>query len=146
VRIEGRSVVKWILLPVEFKGIWYSPKQYGGFHVFLRDRFNPELPPDRLREDLKKDYPDIAEKRKDHESANPTWMSREQFEKLFGKIEAVVVDAEMWNSNEYDIPTKELIFYTEQYIVVLREYDGYEYFLGVPRDWKALLAEVKESE
>jgi len=51
----------------------------------------------------------------------------------------------MWNSNEYDIPTKELIFYTEQYIVVLREYDGYEYFLGVPRDWKALLAEVKES-
>jgi hypothetical protein len=136
-------MVKWILLPVEFKGIWFSPR-HGGFRVYLRDRFNPAYPPDRLRADMMKDYPDLAPK-KDHDAANPLWMSREVFEKLFGKVEAVIVDEEAWNSDEYDIPTRSLIFYTEHYVVVLREYDGYEYFLGVPRDWRKML-EIKESE
>ena len=44
-------MVKWILLPVEFKGIWYSPC-FGGFNITLKDRFNPEFPPDRLYEEL----------------------------------------------------------------------------------------------
>ena len=50
---------RWIPLPIEFKGIWYS-QAYGGFNIYLRERFEPKLAPDRLLEQLRKDaYNDI---------------------------------------------------------------------------------------
>jgi hypothetical protein len=134
---------RWILLPVEFEGIWYSPK-YGGFHIYLRDRFNPELPPDRLQKDLEKYYPNLARIHREHDAAEPTWLSKEDFEKEFGKIEAIVVDEEMWNSDIYSGYYNSLFFFTEHYVVVLREYDGYEYFLKVPRDWRILISNEVE--
>jgi len=130
---NGELKMTWIKLPVEFKGIWYSPA-YGGFHIYLRDRFNPEYPPDRLREKLGSDaiFPP-------HFGADPRWISKEKFEKLFGKVEMIVVLAEDWYSDNYDTPEDNLIIYTEKYIVTLTEYDGYESFSKVPRDWRFLL-------
>jgi hypothetical protein len=133
---------RWILLPVEFKGIWISP-EYGGFHIYLRDRFNPVLAPDRLREYMRKHSPHLVFG-KDHESAKPTWVSKEEFEKDFGKIEAIVVDEEVWNSDRYDNYYNSFFIFTEDYVVMLREYDGYEYFDYVPRDWKKLIENETE--
>jgi hypothetical protein len=137
----SEKMPKWILLPVEFKGIWYSPT-YGGFNIYLRDRFNPELAPDRLKAELRKYYPDLAEKMKEHQFANPKWMSKEEFEQKYGKIEAIVVDEEAWNSDSYYYYDS-LFFFTEHYVVILKEYDGYESFLAVPRDWKKLIENEK---
>jgi hypothetical protein len=125
----------WIKLPVEFMGIWYSPT-YGGFSVYLRDRFNPEFPPDRLHEELGRDafLPP-------HYGAKPTWVSKEEFEKEFGKVEIILVWSEDWYSNNHYPPTDSLIIYTEKYIVTLTEYDGNESFYAVPRDWRLLLDE-----
>jgi len=126
----------WIKLPVEFKGIWYSPT-YGGFSVYLRDRFNPEFPPDRLYEETKDKPPFLPP----HFGAEPTWISKEEFEKEFGKIEVILVWSEDWYSNNHYPPTDSLIIYTEKYIVTLVEYDGNESFYAVPRDWRMLLNE-----
>ena len=124
---------KWIKLPVEFKGIWISP-QYGGFHVTLRDRFNPEYPPDRLYESFEKKGEYLLIRR--HAHAKPTWITRKVFEEEFGKVELVLVDKEKWNDLDwYHTPgNRELLIYTEKYVVSLAEYDGWEEFIALPRN------------
>jgi len=130
---------KWIPLPVEFKGIWYSPS-FGGFDVYLRDRFDPRYPPDRLMERLRKSHPELA--REDHDCAEPTWVSKEEFEAEFGRVEAVLVSEEAWNSDDLLTPDEDdLLIFTEKYVVTLDEYDGYESFRALPRDWRGLLEE-----
>jgi hypothetical protein len=141
----SENMSKWILLPVEFKGIWYN-QAHGGLNIYLRDRFNPELAPDRLKIELRKYYPDLAEKLKEHEFANPKWMSKEEFEEQFGKVEAIVVNEEIWNSDRYVGYYNSLIFYTEHYIVFLKEYDGFESFSSIPRDWRKLISNEYEQK
>jgi hypothetical protein len=132
--------IKWIKLPVEFLGIWYSP-EFGGFNIYLRDRFNPAFPPDRLNEWFKRNDPRFV--RKDHEGAEPIWLTREGFEHVYGKVEAILVNEETWNSARFTTPTNEdLLFFTPEYVVTMTEYDGAEAFLSLPRDWRRLL-EVK---
>ena len=129
---------KWIPLPVEFKGIWYSPT-YGGFEVYLRDRFNLSHPPDRLNEALKKDK-SLKFQREDHQYAEPTWLSKEELEKELGKIEAILVNEETWFSDNYQTPDKDdMLIFTVDYVVTMNEYDGNEYFIVLPRDYKKLL-------
>lgn len=131
---------RWILLPVEFKGIWYNT-DYGGFHIYLKDRFKLKLAPDRLREELRKDgIIDLVIDKADHSSATPRWLTREEFEKQFGKIEAIIVDEEVWNSNRYDGYYDSYYFFTADKVIAMREYDGMEYFIAVPRDWKKMIA------
>jgi hypothetical protein len=129
--------VVWMELPVKFHGIWYSP-DFGGFNVFLRDRFNPEYPPDRLLEALRKrgEQP----RRREHEYANPTWVSREEFEQCYGRVEKVLVNKATWESDDYDTPDEgDLLIFTEDYVVTLTEYDGYESFIVLPRSYEKLL-------
>jgi hypothetical protein len=115
------SEIVWIPLPVEFKGIWYSP-EFGGFHISLRDRFNPSYPPAM------------------HKYAKPTWMSREKFEEKYGKVEIILVNMETWNSNDDFTPDeKDLLIFTDQYVVTMDEYDGWEGFIALPRDYRKLL-------
>jgi hypothetical protein len=133
---------KWILLPVEFRGIWYNPR-FGSFDVYLRDRFNTTLPPDRLNEHLKRFHPELC--RREHDHAEPTWVSKEEFEEEFGRVEAVLVNQERWNSNDLFTPDEEdLLIFTERYVITLDEYDGCERFKALPRDWRPLL-KVKKS-
>ena len=128
----------WIVLPVEFKGIWYSPS-YGGFSVYLRDRFSPDYPPDRLNEELKKAGRwELV--RKDHKYANPKWMSKEELEEKYGKIEVILVNKEKWESDDHYPPNENnLLIFTDKYVVTMGEYDGLEYFIALPRDYKKLI-------
>jgi hypothetical protein len=115
------SGATWIPLPVEFKGIWYSP-DYGGFNILLKHRFNPSRPPGK------------------HEFAKPTWMSREEFEERFGRVEVILVNGETWNSDdEYTPDEKDLLIFTDQYVVTMDEYDGWERFVALPRNYRKLL-------
>jgi hypothetical protein len=127
-------------LPVEFKGIWYSPC-FGGFEISLSDRFNPQFPPDRLHEQLMKTHPEMVEYKKPHDCAEPTWASREEFEKKYGKVEMVIVDEERWKDEEWFLTPNEnaLLIFTDKYVVTIRDYDGAEYFIAMPRDYKQLL-------
>jgi hypothetical protein len=131
---------KWILLPVMFKGIWYSPK-FGGFNVALRNRFNPELPPDRLYELLKETHPEIAMYKKPHDCAEPKWKSKEEFEAKYGKVEAIFVNEETWNNLKFfGTPDEDdLLIFTDKYVIAMDEYDGLEYFTALPRDYRQLL-------
>jgi tRNA A37 methylthiotransferase MiaB len=116
---------KWIPLPVEFKGIWYN-SAYGGWDAILRERFDPNLPPERVNRFL----------------SNPKWVSKEEFEKRYGKVEMVIVDDDRWNSSNYGTPSeKEMVIFTEKYAIVLTEYDGLESFIAVPRDYRKVLGE-----
>jgi len=135
--LSGGGRARWIKLPVEFKGIWYSPC-HGGFGVYLRDRFNPAFPPDRLNEELRKTDPRLAGR--DHDCAKPTWVSKEEFEREFGRVEAVLVSQEKWGSDDLSVPSEaDLLIFTDRYVVALDEYDGYEAFKALPRDWRRLL-------
>jgi hypothetical protein len=127
----------WILLPVEFKGIWYNA-EYGGFSVYVRDRFNVEYPPDRLNVALIMEAKDYDEsKHPDHKFAKPTWMSKERFERKFGRVEAVVVDEDEWKGRACLL--EHILIFTDKYVVTLVEYDGLESFLALPRDWRKLI-------
>ena len=131
--------VEWIELPVKFKGIWYSP-DYGGFEIYLSDRFNPSFPPDRLVEALKKHEDKHPFVNKEHEHASPTWMSKQEFEKEFGKVEKILVNKKAWSSDSLITPDdKHLLIFTKDNVVTMGEYDGYEYFVALPRNWKKLL-------
>jgi hypothetical protein len=55
-----------------------------------------------------------------------------------------IIDEEVWNSNEYDNYYDSFFFFTETHVIILREYDGYEYFVKVPRDWKKLISSEEE--
>jgi len=129
---------EWIELPVEFKGIWINAK-FGGITIWLRDRFNPEYPPDRLRqkfiemkaEKILEDYV------RDHQYGEPYWITRELFEKAFGKVVKVYVNKDTWNSDYIHTPNEnDLLIITEDYIVFLYEYDGLENFKAIPKIWE----------
>jgi hypothetical protein len=132
---------EWIELPVEFKGMWVNAKFGGsGMFILLRDRFNPEPPPDRLRlkliemgkEEILKVY------NKDHQYANPAWIDREWFEKAFGKVLKIYVNKETWNSDFFITPNEDdLLIVTEDYIVFLWDHDHFEYFKAIPKVWEA---------
>jgi hypothetical protein len=130
---------KWISLPVEFKGIWYSPC-FGGFEISLSDRFNPQFPPDRLRERLKKTFPEFLRHGKPHVYAEPHWMTREEFESMYGKVEMILVDKDKWREEwECRLSEENMLIFTDKYVVTIRDYDGAEYFIAMPRDYKQLL-------
>jgi hypothetical protein len=131
---------KWIPLPVEFKGIWYNTRS-GDFFVRLSDRFNPQLPPDRFHELLMKENPELAKDREPHEGAKPHWESRESFEEKYGRVEAILVDEWAWNNEKWMYTPNEyvLLIFTNKYVITMREYDGVEYFIALPRDYKELL-------
>ena len=134
-----REKVEWIELPVKFLGIWYSP-DWGGFHTYLKDRFYPSLPPDRLMEDLARHGEKHPIVDKEHKFAKPTWINKKGFEKEFGKIEKILVNKEMWNGDFYSTPDSDsLLIFTKDNVVTMGEYDGYEYFTSLPRSWKKLL-------
>jgi hypothetical protein len=137
-------MTEWIPLPVEFKGIWFSPK-YGGFSIYLSDRFNPCYPPDRLRElMIRRGIYRGKIMDRDHVFASPRWMSREEFESKFGKVEKILVYKETWGSDRFNTPKEiDLLIITEKYIVIMDEYDGYEYFRAIP-NFKFLNEQVKE--
>jgi hypothetical protein len=139
-------MVEWIPLPVEFKGIWFSP-QYGGFNIYLSDRFNPDYPPDRERELMLRsgfDQDQIPDR--DHIFASPKWMSKEEFENKFGKVEKILVNKETWESNRSNTPKEnDLLIITEKYIVIMDEYDGYESFRTIP-NFKFLNEQIKEGK
>jgi hypothetical protein len=141
-RDDGGDVmtdVVWIELPVEFRGMWYNP-EFGGFSVFLKDRFNPDNPPDRLLEALRKYGETEFPQKREHEYANPTWISRERFEQRYGRVEKVLVNKETWESDNYSTPDeRDLLIFTEDYVVTLTEYDGYESFIALPRSYEKLL-------
>ena len=126
-------MVEWVLLPVEFKGIWFN-SSYGGFSVYLKDRFNPDYPPDRLREAiLKRGLKSIIDET--HKFASPKWMSKKEFEDKFGKVKKILVNKETWKSNNFDTPKEDdLLIITEDYIVVMDEYDGKEYFKTIEKN------------
>ena len=127
------EAIEWIELPVKFRGIWYSPT-WGGFDITLRDRFRPRRPPDRLLETLKRSGRPIIE-RGPHQYANPTWVSRKEIEKKFGRVIAVVVNKSLWeNKSFFDTANPEsLLIFTTRYVICLEEYDGMEYFIALPR-------------
>lgn len=134
--------IEWIELPVKFKGIWYSP-DWGGFNIFLRDRFDTRYPPDRLKEKFDKRHEKYPYK--EHEHAKPTWFSKEEFELAYGKVEKIVVNKETWFSDDfYHTPyDKDMLIFTEKFVVCMEEYDGFEGFVALPRDWKWLLRSKK---
>jgi hypothetical protein len=141
---------KWIPLPVKFKGIWYSP-MVGCFNITLKDRFNPDFPPDRLYEELIKDkssgHPWIVLKyRKPHEYAEPLWMSKRRFEEKYGKVEAILVDEEKWDDEEWYYTPDEgvLLIFTDKYVVAMKNHEGFESFIALPRDYKQLLEGEKQ--
>jgi hypothetical protein len=130
--------IRFERLPVEFQGIWIS-KQFGGFHPPLIERFKPEMPRDLLYEKMKQQYPDMA--KKPHEYANPKWISKEEFEKKYGKVEAVYVAPNPtafelgrakveWNNYFLE----QILIWTDKFVVTLEEYDGAEYFTALPRN------------
>jgi hypothetical protein len=77
---------KWIHLPIEFNGIWIN-SDYGGWSVTFRERFDPNLSFEKVSRFSK-----------------PKWVSREELEERYGRVEMVIVDDEKWNSNYDDTP------------------------------------------
>jgi len=129
----GLRKIEWIELPMEFKGIWINGC-YGGFNTYLRDRFNPEYPPDRRNEFFRKNDPQWVND-VDHKYAEPVWVSREEIEKQCGKVIKVLVNKETWESDSIvDMDENEVKIITEKYIIFINEYDGLERLKGIRRE------------
>ena len=129
-------MTKWIPLPIEFRGIWIN-QCYGAFYVSLSDRFKRRRPPDRMLPLLKQADKHLKlPPRKPHEYAAPTWIPRRELEETYGKIEKVLVNEEMWKyDNSFSRPSEdEILIYTREYVITVRDYDGFEYFIGLPRN------------
>ena len=107
--------IKWMLLPFEFKGIWLHAG-FGDPFTTLARRFDPTTL--------------VGEAW--------VWYPKEMFERLYGKIEAVLVNIDKWNELiTYITPC--VLFYTEECIVIVDDYDGFEKFIAVLRDYKKLM-------
>jgi hypothetical protein len=116
------------ILSTNFKGIWISPK-YGGFNPKKIDRFKPELPADQLYENIIKKSGEFASPpTRPHQYAEPQWITKEEFEKEYGKVEYIRIK----DPNDYTI--YDIIIWTDKYVITLSEYDGYEYFVVLPRN------------
>jgi len=122
-------------LPFKFQGIWINT-DYGGFHPPLIERFKPEMPRDALYESLKEHSPELAEE--PHQHASPRWISKDEFEREYGKVEAVYVAPRFpkirnkinWN----DHLLEQILIWTDKYVVTLEESEGIEYFIALPRN------------
>jgi hypothetical protein len=126
-------------LPVEFKGIWYSP-HFGGFSPNLLERFKEEYPNDWLdialcSEESQK-YNEEHElrpyKSNPHKHAEPTWISKNEFEKEYGKI--IYIELLVDKIPEGYDDNRNFIIWTENNVIQLEEYDGLEYFTPMPRN------------
>jgi hypothetical protein len=107
--------IKWMLLPFEFKGMWLHAG-YGDPFTTLSRRFDPTTL--------------VGEAW--------VWYAREMFERFYGKVEAVLVDADEWDRLTIYI-TPHVLIYTKRYVVIIGDYDGYERFIAVPRYYKRLV-------
>jgi len=104
-------------MQVEFKGVWMGNVFWNGG---IQDMLNPNR--------------QFSQYILEHE--NPVWLSREEIENDWGKIEVVLVNKKAWEQNKFDTQPigHDLLIFTKNYVLTIYDYDGGEYLIGLPRN------------